>query len=170
MNSPGGLEGDGERRCGSRLATGVCHSSLATCWPLQRSSNLSCILRRRAPTAPFDAQVATRLCFENFSQDVQAPGPTPARALEPDRRAGAPRVLHRHHRRALRRADASGLNPLSSDGPRTATKLLVDVALRVAQRLRDTSGKLKLHGQLVKAPQLDVARPDELAKKRFRPL
>lgn len=48
------------------------------------------------------------------------------------------------------------LEQLSSDDPRTATKLMFAVALRVAERLRDTSDKLKLHGQLVKALQLEV--------------
>ena len=48
------------------------------------------------------------------------------------------------------------LEQLSSDDPRTATKLMFAVALRVAERLRDTSDKLKLHGKLVKALQLEV--------------
>lgn len=48
------------------------------------------------------------------------------------------------------------LEQLSSDDPRTATKLMFAVSLRVAERLRDTSDKLKLHGQLVKALQLEV--------------
>ena len=48
------------------------------------------------------------------------------------------------------------LEQLSSDDPRTAVKLMFAVALRVAERLRDTSDKLKLHGQLVKALQLEV--------------
>ena len=48
------------------------------------------------------------------------------------------------------------LEQLSSDNPRTAVKLMFAVALRVAERLRDTSDKLKLHGQLVKALQLEV--------------
>lgn len=48
------------------------------------------------------------------------------------------------------------LEQLSSDDPRTATKLMFAVALRVAERLRDTSDKLRLHGQLVKALQLEV--------------
>ncbi len=48
------------------------------------------------------------------------------------------------------------LEQLSSDDPRTAAKLMFAVALRVAERLRDTSDKLRLHGQLVKALQLEV--------------
>jgi CRP-like cAMP-binding protein len=48
------------------------------------------------------------------------------------------------------------LEQLSRDDPHTATKLMFAVALRVAERLRDTSDKLRLHGQLVKALQLEV--------------
>ena len=48
------------------------------------------------------------------------------------------------------------LEQLSRDDPRTATKLMFAVALRVAERLRDTSDKLKVHSQLVKALQLEV--------------
>ena len=59
------------------------------------------------------------------------------------------------------------LEQLSSDDPRTATKLMFAVALRVAGRLRDTSDKLKLHSQLVKALQLEV---DHLMGFKTKPL
>lgn len=59
------------------------------------------------------------------------------------------------------------LEQLSSDDPRTATKLMFAVALRIAGRLRDTSDKLKLHSQLVKALQLEV---DHLMGFKTKPL
>jgi CRP-like cAMP-binding protein len=59
------------------------------------------------------------------------------------------------------------LEKLSTDDPRTAAKLMSAVALRVAERLRETSDKLRLHGQLVKALQLEV---DHLMGFKKKPL
>ena len=50
----------------------------------------------------------------------------------------------------------SALEALSKDHPRTATKLMFAVSLRVAERLRDTTDKLKMYSQLVKAMQQEV--------------
>ncbi len=50
----------------------------------------------------------------------------------------------------------SALEALSNEHPRTATKLMFAVSLRVAERLRDTTDKLKMYSQLVKAMQQEV--------------
>ena len=48
------------------------------------------------------------------------------------------------------------LGTLSLEDPRTAAKLMFAVSLRVAERLRDTSLKLKLYSQLVQAMQQEI--------------
>ena len=47
----------------------------------------------------------------------------------------------------------AALEKLTADDPATAAKLVLAVALRIAERLRDTAGKLKLYSQLVLAMQ-----------------
>lgn len=48
------------------------------------------------------------------------------------------------------------MKALTDDHPRTAAKLMFAVSLRVAARLRDTTDKLKMHSQLVKALQQEL--------------
>ena len=48
------------------------------------------------------------------------------------------------------------LGTLSLEDPRTAAKLMFAVSLRVAERLRDTSLKLKMYSQLVQAMQQEI--------------
>ena len=48
------------------------------------------------------------------------------------------------------------LGTLSLEDPRTAAKLMFAVSLRVAERLRDISLKLKLYSQLVQAMQQEI--------------
>lgn len=48
------------------------------------------------------------------------------------------------------------LEKLSADNPKTAAKLMFAVSLRVAERLRDTSEKLKMYSQLVQAMQQEI--------------
>ena len=48
------------------------------------------------------------------------------------------------------------LGTLSREDPRTAAKLMFAVSLRVAERLRDTSLKLKMYSQLVQAMQQEI--------------
>jgi CRP/FNR family transcriptional regulator, cyclic AMP receptor protein len=48
------------------------------------------------------------------------------------------------------------LEKLGQDDPQTATKLMSAVALRIAERLRDTSEKLKMYTQLVQAMQQEI--------------
>jgi CRP/FNR family transcriptional regulator, cyclic AMP receptor protein len=50
----------------------------------------------------------------------------------------------------------AALEKLSQDDPNTATKLMFAVSLRVAERLRDTSEKLKMYTQLVQAMQQEI--------------
>lgn len=45
---------------------------------------------------------------------------------------------------------------LGQDDPQTASKLMSAVALRIAERLRDTSEKLKMYTQLVQAMQQEI--------------
>lgn len=48
------------------------------------------------------------------------------------------------------------LEALSEDHPRTTTKLMFAVSLRVAERLRDTTDKLKMYSQLLSATQQEL--------------
>ena len=48
------------------------------------------------------------------------------------------------------------LRKLSRDDPKTAAKLMFAVSLGIAQRLRETSEKLKLYSQLVQAMQQEI--------------
>ena len=48
------------------------------------------------------------------------------------------------------------LEKLSEDNPHTAAKLMFAVSLRVAERLRDTTEKLKMYSQLVQAMQQEI--------------
>ena len=48
------------------------------------------------------------------------------------------------------------LEALSSEHPHTAIKLLLAVSLRVAERLRDTTDKLKMYSQLLSATQQEL--------------
>jgi CRP/FNR family transcriptional regulator, cyclic AMP receptor protein len=50
----------------------------------------------------------------------------------------------------------AALEKLTADDPATAAKLILAVALRIAERLRDTSEKLKLYSQLVLAMQQEI--------------
>lgn len=50
----------------------------------------------------------------------------------------------------------AALEKLGEDDPRTAAKLMFAVSLRVAERLRDTTEKLKKYSQLVKAMQQEI--------------
>ena len=50
----------------------------------------------------------------------------------------------------------TALEALSDDHPRTATKLMFAVSLRMAARLRETTDKLKLYGQLLNATQQEL--------------
>jgi CRP/FNR family transcriptional regulator, cyclic AMP receptor protein len=50
----------------------------------------------------------------------------------------------------------SALETLSEEDPNTATKLMFAVSLRIAERLRDTSEKLKMYTQLVQAMQQEI--------------
>ncbi len=48
------------------------------------------------------------------------------------------------------------LNQLLDDDPRTAAKLMMAISLRIAQRLRDSSDKLKMYAQLTQAMQGEI--------------
>jgi CRP/FNR family transcriptional regulator, cyclic AMP receptor protein len=50
----------------------------------------------------------------------------------------------------------AALEKLTADDPATAAKLILAVALRIAERLRETSEKLKLYSQLVLAMQQEI--------------
>ena len=50
----------------------------------------------------------------------------------------------------------AALEKLGKEDPQTATKLMFAVALRIAERLRDTSVKLKMYTQLVQAMQQEI--------------
>jgi len=50
----------------------------------------------------------------------------------------------------------AALEKLTADDPATGAKLILAVALRIAERLRDTTGKLKLYSQLVLAMQQEI--------------
>ena len=50
----------------------------------------------------------------------------------------------------------AALEKLGEDDPHTATKLMFAVSLRIAERLRDTSEKLKMYTQLVQAMQQEI--------------
>ena len=50
----------------------------------------------------------------------------------------------------------AALEKLSKDDPHTATKLMFAVAARIAERLRETSEKLKMYTQLVQAMQQEI--------------
>jgi hypothetical protein len=58
MDSPGGLKGDGERRCGSGPAADDCHSSLATWRSRCNALEFGCILRPSAFAPLPDGQPA----------------------------------------------------------------------------------------------------------------
>ena len=48
------------------------------------------------------------------------------------------------------------LEKMGTDDPKTAAKLMFAVSLRVAERLRDTTEKLKMYTQLVQAMQQEI--------------
>lgn len=48
------------------------------------------------------------------------------------------------------------LEKLAQDDPQTATRLMSAIALRIAERLRETSDKLKMYTQLVQAMQQEI--------------
>lgn len=50
----------------------------------------------------------------------------------------------------------AALDKLGTDDPRTAAKLMFAVALRIAERLRETTEKLKMYSQLVQAMQQEI--------------
>ena len=50
----------------------------------------------------------------------------------------------------------AALEKLGKEDPRTATKLMFAVALRITERLRETSEKLKMYTQLVQAMQQEI--------------
>ncbi len=50
----------------------------------------------------------------------------------------------------------AALEKLSKEDPQTAAKLMSAIALRIAERLRDTSEKLKMYTQLVQAMQQEI--------------
>lgn len=50
----------------------------------------------------------------------------------------------------------AALEKLGEEDPQTATKLMFAVSLRIAERLRDTSEKLKMYTQLVQAMQQEI--------------
>ena len=50
----------------------------------------------------------------------------------------------------------AALQKLAEDDPQTATKLMSAIALRIAERLRETSEKLKMYTQLVQAMQQEI--------------
>ncbi len=50
----------------------------------------------------------------------------------------------------------AALEKLSEDNPHTAAKLMFAVSLRVAERLRETTEKLKLYSQLTQAMQQEI--------------
>ncbi len=50
----------------------------------------------------------------------------------------------------------AALGKLSLEDPRTAAKLMFAVSLRIAERLRDTTEKLKRYSQLVQAMQQEI--------------
>ena len=52
----------------------------------------------------------------------------------------------------------AALEKLAQESPQTAAKLMSAVSLRIAQRLRDTSEKLKMYTQLVQAMQQEIDR------------
>ena len=49
------------------------------------------------------------------------------------------------------------LKTLSIENPRTATKLMFAVSLRIAERLREMTDKLKMYSQLVQAMQQEIS-------------
>ncbi len=50
----------------------------------------------------------------------------------------------------------AALEKLGEQNPQTASKLMSAIALRIAERLRDTSEKLKMYTQLVQAMQQEI--------------
>ena len=48
------------------------------------------------------------------------------------------------------------LNRLLDDDPRTAAKLMMAISLRIAERMRDNQGKLKLYAQLTQAMNEEI--------------
>jgi CRP-like cAMP-binding protein len=50
----------------------------------------------------------------------------------------------------------AGLNRLLDDDPRTAAKLMMAISLRIAERMRDNQGKLKLYAQLTQAMNEEI--------------
>ncbi len=50
----------------------------------------------------------------------------------------------------------AALEKLGQNNPKTATKLMSAIALRIAERLRDTAEKLKMYTQLVQAMQQEI--------------
>jgi CRP-like cAMP-binding protein len=53
----------------------------------------------------------------------------------------------------LTRAD---LNRLLDEEPRAAAKLMMSIAMRIAERMRDSQGKLKLYTQLTQAMNEEI--------------
>jgi CRP-like cAMP-binding protein len=50
----------------------------------------------------------------------------------------------------------AGLNRLLDDDPRTAAKLMMAISMRIAERMRDNQGKLKLYAQLTQAMNEEI--------------
>jgi CRP-like cAMP-binding protein len=50
----------------------------------------------------------------------------------------------------------AGLNRLVDDEPRAAAKLMMAISLRIAERMRDNQGKLKLYAQLTQAMNEEI--------------
>ncbi len=52
----------------------------------------------------------------------------------------------------------AALNDLLDQNPRTAAKLLMAISLRIAERMRDSSDKLRMYAQLTQAMQQEIDR------------
>lgn len=52
----------------------------------------------------------------------------------------------------------AALNNLLDQNPRTAAKLLMAISLRIAERMRDSSDKLRMYAQLTQAMQQEIDR------------
>lgn len=52
----------------------------------------------------------------------------------------------------------AALNELLDQNPRTAAKLLMAISLRIAERMRDSSDKLRMYAQLTQAMQQEIDR------------
>jgi CRP/FNR family transcriptional regulator, cyclic AMP receptor protein len=73
--------------------------------------------------------------------------------LDGEPRSASCTALSTLHCAILTRA---ALNQLLDDNPRTAAKLMMAISLRLAQRMRDSSDKLKMYAQLTQAMQEEI--------------